>query len=506
MAHLRLDKLEQLRALTVARLERARAEAETRAERYQADPVAWAADRLGAHLWSKQREITDSVLATKRTVVQSAHATGKSFLASALACWWIDTHPLGDALIVTTAPSYRQIHDVMWEEIRKHHANADLPGVAHLSDRWTADDGRQLGIGRRPADYNQSSFQGLHRKYVLVILDEAGGIPAWLWDAAEAITTGAHDRILAVGNPTDSSSTFARICQGAPLWNTIKVSAFDSPNLTGEPVPDLLRTSLVTSTYVEDAKVQWGETSTLYRVRVLGEFADAEDGLIPLSWVLAANERWHEWNNSPTRDTVEPPGIRVFGVDVALGGEDLTCIAARQGDVVMSVETWAQLDTIAIANLVETRLARHPMYLGRIDSIGVGAGVYDLLRYRKRNVVAFVASHATGRRDSSQQQRFPNLRSASWWNLRELLDPSAGATLALPPDDELTADLTTPRWEAVTGGKIVVEGKDSMRTRIGRSTDRGDAVVMACWNEHPTRDVDAPRASRPIQYANSVQW
>jgi hypothetical protein len=76
-----------------------------------------------------------------------------------------------------------------------------------------------------------------------------------------------------------------------------------------------------------------------------------------------------------------------------------------------------------------------------------------------------------------------NKRSAAWWYLRELLDPANGHGIALPPDDLLTGDLTAPHWRITSGGKVQVESKDEIRKRLGRSTDDGDAVVMAFWEE-----------------------
>src|SRR5438067_8935352 len=86
--------------------------------RYLHDPVAWAWDRLGVMLWSKQDEIARSVVRNRRTAVRSAHGVGKSFTAAVLALWWIDVHPPGTAMVVSTAPSHEQLHAVLWEEIR----------------------------------------------------------------------------------------------------------------------------------------------------------------------------------------------------------------------------------------------------------------------------------------------------------------------------------------------------------------------------------------------------
>ncbi|WP_347042032.1 hypothetical protein, partial [Brachybacterium nesterenkovii] len=179
---------------------------------YRTDPKAWAVDKLGVHLWSKQQAIFDSVTEHRRTAVKSCHGAGKSFSAGALAAWWIDTHPVGEAIVVSTAPTYKQVHAVLWEEIRKQHRKGGLPGAVTLDDEWKIGD-VLVGMGRKPADHDAHGFQGIHRRYVLVLLDEACGIPAPLWDAVEAITTNDDARILAIGNPDDPNTQFGTVCK-----------------------------------------------------------------------------------------------------------------------------------------------------------------------------------------------------------------------------------------------------------------------------------------------------
>ena len=118
-----------------------------------------------------------------------------------------------------------------------------------------------------------------------------------------------------------------------------------------------------------------------------------------------------------------------------------------------------------------------------IDVIGIGAGVVDRLREMGYDdlVVPFNAAERTDFKDQSGLLGMVNKRAAVWWHMRELLDPSSGHAVALPPDDELIGDLTAPRSRPVSGGKIMVESKGDIRVRLGRSTDAGDAVVMAFW-------------------------
>lgn len=478
-------------------------EREERDRRYQHDPVAWMRDVLGEHAWSMQADIMRAVAADPLVAVQSCHGSGKSFLASRVILWYLATRPIGETFVVTTAPSSAQVRAILWRYIRQGHEKAGLPGKVHQTAEYKID-GELIAYGRKPADYSQSAFQGIHARHLLVVLDEAGGIPKALWDAADSLATGADSHLLAIGNPDDNSSHFAQVCQTEQGWRVFKISAYDTPNLTGEPVPQALREVLVTREWVEDKVRRWGRHNPLFVAKVLGEFADAEDGLIPLSWVRAAHHRWHEWHdaNEDRRarglGPIEPPGRRVFGVDVARFGTDQTAIATRQGHVVMSIEKWPKLDTTQVTGHAQAKLRGHAQSHAVVDVNGVGAGVVDQLRRAGASVSAFNASRSTKRRDSTGEWRFPNLRSASWYNVRELLDPALDAQLALPEDDDLTADLVTPKFEPRAGGILHVESKDQIVERLGRSPDAGDAVAMACWSDTPEREseLDEPAAHR----------
>ena len=262
---------------------------------YVADPQAWARDKLGTHLWSKQREIVASVAENRRTAVHSCHGAGKSYTAATIASWWIDIHPPGDAIVVSTAPTYKQVHAVLWEEIRAAHRKGKLPGTVLQTDEWKIGD-VLVGMGRKPADHDPHGFQGIHRRYVLAILDEACGIPDALWTAVEAITTNADCRILAIGNPDDPATEFGKVCAPGSGWNVIGISSFDTPNLSGEDIPDQLRPMLPDPGWVEDARKRWGEDSPVYKSKVLGEFPDvSEDTLIPQRWIAAADALRSTW-------------------------------------------------------------------------------------------------------------------------------------------------------------------------------------------------------------------
>jgi hypothetical protein len=443
------------------------------------DPVDWAKKKAGIELWSKQQEIIRSIRDNRRTAVQSGHGIGKSLTASVAASWWVDTHPADQTLVVTTAPSVKQVHAILWEEIRKIHSGASLPGEVQISDNWLIG-GRLVGFGRKPQDHDRDAFQGLHRKYLLVIIDEAAGIPEWLWGSARDIATGEHCRMLAIGNPTDPSSYFRRVCRPDSGWNVIKVSVFDSPNFTGEKVAKTVSEDLTSHKYIEDAKRDLGEGSPMWKARVEGEFPDVDEfSVIPLGWIYQAQQRWQEWDDA--NRPISPDWRRIVGADIARFGNDKTCFAERIGDAFLTPKIMPRADTMATAAMLSAEINSDRGDIAVVDTNGVGAGVYDAIKKSNQFAMGVNVGNRTSLVDTSGQVAFYNLRAAVYWKMREALDPARSPTIMLPPDDDLASDLSTPHWKTVPGGKIVIESKDEIRKRLNRSPDKGDAVCLAWW-------------------------
>lgn len=429
---------------------------------YLDDPSGWVSAKLGEHLWSKQRDIAESVRDHRRTAVKSCHDAGKSFIAARLAAWWNDSHPPGEAIVVSTAPSYPQVHAILWEEIRKAHRKAELTGRVSQSDDWKLDDGTLVGYGRKPADTDVHGFQGIHRRYVLVILDEACGIPPQLWTAVEAITTNADCRILAIGNPDDPASEFAQVCKPGSGWNVIKISAFDTPNFTNEPVPEALRPMLLDPEWVEDKRRRWGESSPRFISKVGGEFPEiGEDVLIPPALIEAAQQR--------TLDTEEWP---LLAVDVARFGSDRTTAYVRRGPIVRRYGSWSKQSTTETTGKVVAAVRELIPSEVRVDEDGIGGAVVDQLA--EQGVT--VRGMKNGAR-AIDNERFKNTRSEWWWGLRERFED--GDIDLDPDDDELAAELGAVRYRLTSRGQIQVESKDEMRKRGLPSPDHGDSVMYA---------------------------
>jgi len=138
-------------------------------------------------------------------------------------------------------------------------------------------------------------------------------------------------------------------------------------------------------------------------------------------------------------------------------------------------------DTQETATLLAGELNSEFGDLAVVDTNGVGAGVFDRLKKIGHLAMGVNVGNRTSLTDTSGQQEFYNVRAAVWWKMREALDPARSPTIMLPPDDDLAADLSTPHWHTVPGGKVVIESKDEIRKRLNRSPDRADAVCLAWW-------------------------
>lgn len=439
---------------------------------YLYDPTAWMEDKLG-WVWSKQADIADSVCDNRHTAVMSCHGPGKSYIAGGLVCWWMDTHPVGQAFAVTTAPTQTQIKAILWREIGRHHRKAGLLGYITGGEQpeWKITGSHEIiAFGRKPQDYldveqAKAAFQGIHARYVLVVLDEAAGIPNWLWDAVEGLVTNKYARMLAIGNPDDPASQFAKVCAPGSGWNVISIDAFDTPNFTGEEVPEALSDMLTSQIWVEERRKRWGEGSPLWESRVRGRFPKkATDTLIHPEWIVRAQKA----------DLSKMGSKKRYGVDVARAGMDQSVIMRVKGCVYRVVFSETGIgDTMLLAGEVGERLGgTWDEVPAVIDIIGVGAGVYDRCSELGYNVVPFQSSEA-----AFNKKKFKNRRAEQYWKLRDMF--SRGLVDIDEEDDELASQLGSIKWKIDSQGRIQIESKEDMKKRGLPSPDRADAMMMA---------------------------
>lgn len=469
---------------------RANLRSQSRSAQWARDPVLWAKDVLGVHLWSKQQEITRSVRDNKRTVVASCHGSGKSMIASIISCWWIASHPPGQAIVVSTAPTYPQVNKILWEEMRKHHHTSKqrgfpLPGRITQGDEWKLDSGQIMGFGRKPQDGDRHAFQGIHRRYVLVVIDEACGVPEEIWTGAEAITTNDGCRILAIGNPDDRDTEFGRNFldhRTAQDWSRISIPAVTTPNFTGEAVPRLLNEVLVSKDWCAERLRAWGEDDPRYTSKVLAQFPDvSESSLFPPDLIAASFDELSELQQ-PRRSTVQ------LGVDVARFGTDRSTVVSFAGKLARVEDSWTGADTVSSAHRV-LQLAEDirdrleaPHVEIRVDAVGLGAGVVDTLAARHAllpepwfTVREMHGSASVPKEMGGSTGGYGNSRA--WWH-DQLKQNMRNGSVRLALHDTLREELGGVRYK-FTNGRLYIESKEDIRKRSGKSPDFVDALVYA---------------------------
>lgn len=489
-----------------------RIEQELQRRRWAEDPVLWAQERLHDQLWSGQIRILHSVRDHRKTAAPTCHEVGKSYDAAILAAWWIDTHKPGEAFVVTTAPTEPQVRVILWKEIGRAHSRGNLRGRINQKEwkLFVGDKEETVAMGRKPSDYSPAAFQGVHSPFVLVIVDEANGVRGPLWDAMDSLIANDGSKMLAIGNPDDPSGEFYDACKPNSGWSVIHISAFDSPNFTGEPMPPAVSRQLIGKTYVEEKRRKWAptwkwvgntcvgdleNTHPFWQSKILGQFPvqGGVGALIPLMWIRAAQER-----------VLIPAEPNELGLDVgASEAGDPTCLGHRQGPVFRVLYEERQPDTMKSTGRLIQHL-RNPMVgadVAKVDYIGVGRGVVDRAKEQGLPVHPISVSESSTvlsciackyewdiqrqvtRRQELREKRCPqcgsdqttpvfaNLLSQLWWQMRERFERG---DIDIDPDDaDLAEQLLTIYWEPNSKGQTVVKYGE------GPSPNRADALLMA---------------------------
>lgn len=486
-------------------------------EKYYDDPEGFVLECLrwdaGKGPTEYQRRHLRKLVELGRVCERGPHGLGKTAKNAWLVLWFALTRDARgvDWKVITTASAWRQLEKYLWPEVRKWSMRVRWGSVGRAP--FTQTELMRLGLRLTHGEAiavaceDPATIEGAHADSILYIYDEAKTIPAATFDASEGAFSGAGEdtdqEALAVASSTPGlpAGRFYEIQErrdGTEDWSAVRVTK-----------QELIAEGRMSKQWADARRRQWGADSAVYINRVEGNFAASEeDGVIKLSWVEEANERWlawacagldldeHETGLVPTarapmpgvhglildHDEMYARQVTALGQDVAESGGDKTVIAVRWGDVIGELRRCPRGDPIESAayahHALEGAEGQPPVV---VDGIGIGAGTAAQLRALEHLVIVFKASEKTLMRDASGELEFYNCRAAAWWHMRDLLDPSNGHDIAIPPDDELTGDLTAPRWKPHSSGKLLVESKEELKKRIGRSTDSGDAVVQAFW-------------------------
>ena len=479
-------------------------------------PTDFARDVLQVELWKKQEEVLSALPEHRRVAVKSGNGLGKGFSAAVAVLWYLHTH--NPAIVLSTAPTFRQVRHILWRQIHVLHRRApDVLQGKLLDTRWElAEDRYAMGLSADSAD----QFQGFHSPHMLIVVDEAEGVDDAIYEAIDSVMTSDGSRLLLIGNPTTTSGVFRRAFhEERSIYHCITISALESPNVTEKKVK---YPGLTTIRWVDERREIWGEDNPLFRARVLGEFPDhTPDTLIRLSDVEAAVERWKALpapvdrrapvalpdpahpdatDSSAAGDSAQAgpvegrpesglartdsmpmpagPNLAVSGdgevvlsVDVARYGSDQSVILRRRGSQVEEIRTFNGMDTMELAGWVAAAIREFQPAQTCIDEVGVGAGVVDRLREQGYGVRGVNVAHS-----ARQKGVFANMRAEGYWKLRDLF---AAGDIAIPGDQRLLGELAALRYSFDSLGRILMESKEDMRKRGVPSPDRADALMLA---------------------------
>lgn len=460
--------------------------------RYKNDPAGFVRDciRWGDNESPSpyQYEILDAISKNKRYSVRGPHGLGKTAIAAWVILWFALTRDgETDWKIPCTASVWRQLSKFLMPEVHKWAGRIIWEKIGRPPfsvNNELHDLSLKLSTGEAfaLASNDPSSIEGAHASSILYIFDEAKAIDDAIWDAAEGALSVGDSHALAISTP------------GAPVGRFYDIQSrktgFQDWAVRHITKDEAIAAGRIDNEWVEARRLQWGETSAIYINRVLGDFAaNDEEGVISLSDIERSNERWLARQESD--------GFKVctgFGVDIGRGGDKSVIACEYDDNAIYSLERMDTRNSMEVAGRVKGLLNKHVSASAVID-LGYDPGVYDRLHEQMNGerIIPFVAAAHEDMKDETGELGFVNLRSAAWWNLRELLKHDL---YDLPPDDQLTGDLTAPKWTIKSGGRIAVESKtesntfgEGVRARLGRSTDDGDAVVMIAMKKNLRGDV-----------------
>lgn len=415
-----------------------------------------------------------------RISIRSGHGVGKTTLHA-----WLVLYALlclgEDTKIPIAAGSRDQLRDTIQPEIGKWHQRlpealrseiaVDVERISVKSAPESA-----FAVFRTASKDNPQALAGFHAENIWFLIDEASAVADVAFEVAMgALSTPGAVGIL-TGNPTKASGFFhATHHKLRDRWLTLRVSSEDVPRARG---------------HIEDVIAAYGKDSNRYRVRVLGEFPSADDEtVIPLDLVEGALGR----------DVAAKEVYPVMGVDVARFGDDTSTICLRQGNVILALKEWRNLDGAQVAGRIQQFVASLPNHQKPreivVDVIGVGASVYDMLRLPGSELDTITRGCNVSETPSVSEVDH-RLRDELWFRGRAWFaerDCSIPRSFAEPDDtpliEKLVAELTAPTYDFTALGKRKVESKKDMKERGVPSPNLADAFLLSlAAGIYPKRD------------------
>lgn len=460
--------------------------------RIVADPAKLAGWAFGHDHWTTSAQIIRAMdRPNAKVIVKACHSSSKTFTAADVVLVAL----LKGYDVVTTAPTQEQVERLLWGHIRRAIDGSPVIdraswGTVNLTEIRMPSGEFAIGLATKPEE-GGVRFQGHHARpgsALVVVIDEAIGVSPGIMEAIEGFAAGGDVRRLYLCNPTiPSGPVYDIFVSEDPTWERITIDAFDTPNLAGVTLAELLampdhelddnaRPYLVTRRWVRDMWHAWGEDSPLWQSRVRGRFpVQADNSLISLAWLESARVDG-EHMNAPL----------VAGIDVAGPGEDETVVCIQQLGRIVAMEAFTAPD----ARGVVTALLRKWLHegLARVNYDEAGQGWYFGQHLREQlpeRVVVNGVNVGEATTTPQNAEKFVNLKAELYWSLRERFRDGLVSGLT---DQIAISQLAGLRYEHDSRGRVVIESKDKARKRGVKSPDRAEAVMLAF----------APRDAREI--------
>ena len=359
-------------------------------------------------------------------------------------------------------------------------ATRKLPGrvlsVEIKTDNAQDSDWWALGFASR----DSNAAQGVHSENVLIVYDEATGIPDEIRNSMEGALGDSNARELALGNPTADNGFFRDAWEKSQeFWHTINISALRTPNVRARK---RLIPGLVGHEWVEKIRRRFGEQSPFWVCRVLGQFFNfGEEKTIPPSWVKLAQQRYHQMQDGlPRRLLVDP---------AASANNDSTGVVLQAGLRLRAVEKYQEPDTQANARRILRKAIELHCTEIRVDVTGPTKGIGDkLVELKSQGHANGITITCVGWGESAKNPEFFDRQmDEMWFSCRDAFNPGTPEepnlkVVGLCPDgelaDELAEQLSVRGYTLSKHGKIKVESKPELRKRGVESPDLADALVM----------------------------
>lgn len=430
-------------------------------------PVEFAIDILKVQPTLEQQAVMNDVAKFPMVSVKSGHGVGKSALESWIIWWYISTRPYPK--ILCTAPTKHQLHDILWAEVSKWKRNSKS---LDKDFEWTSEKiylkGSQeewFAIAR--TSNKPDALQGTHAEHVLIIIDEASGVPDIVFEPVLGSMSTIDAKLLMCGNPTQLVGFFYES-------HTTKRELYKTHTIDGS------KCERVDKNYVQTIIDMFGKDSDVYRVRVAGEFPKSNpDSFIGLDIIRTEKK---------VIDVVESIDL---GVDVARYGDDESVVATTYNkSQVERLNVFKHNDTMKltgqIVNIIKMLNLKYPLVIVRvkIDCDGLGVGVYDRLKeviVEKNLKAKAIECHFGGKGGKvsyDEPIEYYNSTGIMWGTLRSKLKNNE---ITIPNNEELIKQITNRKYFINSDGTIKLERKEDMKKRNVHSPDRADAVVLSLY-------------------------